>query len=137
MKLQDCVWFAERVIEQGDIDFLDISLWDAFKYPEEPEHCERPLLDYFTDIDRANIKLTVAGKVMRSVDASQLLRAGVDFVGIGRAAILHHDFAQRAVNDGAFEAIARPVSRDYLRKEGLSDVFVEYMKKWPGFVEEA
>lgn len=136
MKLKECVWFARRVIEQGYVHFIDISLWDAFKYPEEAEFAQQPLLEYFTQIPRGEIKLTVAGKIKRSVDAAKLLEAGVDFVGIGRGAIVHHDFARRALADARFETTNLPVSRDYLRNEGLSDVFVEYMRKWPCFVED-
>ncbi len=136
MKLEECVWFTQRVIEQGYVDFLDISLWDAFKHPEESEFAQLPLLEYFTQIPRGEIKLTVAGKIMRSVDATKLIEAGVDFVGIGRGAIVHHDFARRALDDVRFEATNLPVSQDYLRNEGLSDVFIEYMRKWPRFVED-
>jgi 2,4-dienoyl-CoA reductase-like NADH-dependent reductase (Old Yellow Enzyme family) len=63
------------------------------------------------------------------------LDAGVDFVLLGRAAILHHDFPQRLREDADFECIATPVSADYLREQGLGEKFVGYMSSWQGFVE--
>jgi len=34
-----------------------------------------------------------------------------------------------------FEPVANPVTRDYLRSQGLGETFVEYMASWKGFVE--
>ena len=62
--------------------------------------------------------------------------AGVDFVVLGRAAILHHDFPKQMQNDPDFEPVELPVSRDYLRSQGLGDAFVNYMAGWSGFVED-
>ena len=73
---------------------------------------------------------------MDAATAQRCLDAGADFVLIGRAAMLHHDFARRALADPAFRCIARPVTRDHLRAEGLGPAFVEYMKNWKGFVTE-
>ena len=53
---------------------------------------------------------------------------------IGRSGILHHDFPAKVINDPNFEPIQTPVSKEYLKKEGLGDNFVEYMKRWPNFV---
>ena len=43
---------------------------------------------------------------------------GADFVLIGRGAMLHHDFARRALADPAFRCIERPVSRAHLAGRG-------------------
>ena len=137
MELKACIWFVERVIQHNQIDFLDISLWDAFKVPIEEDYAHRPLLDYFTELPRNLIKLTVAGKVDSTAKASRLLEAGVDFVGVGRAAILHHNFPCRALADPQFKAVPLPVSRTHLANEGLSDVFIKYMTKWPNFVGDS
>ena len=55
---------------------------------------------------------------------------------LGRAAILHHDFPQRYEANPQFETVALPVTRNYLKDEGLSPSFIEYMDRWPGFVSE-
>ena len=43
----------------------------------------------------------------------------------------------KAKDNADFEAVALPVSADYLREEGLGEAFVEYMDTWRGFVSPA
>ena len=86
---------------------------------------------------RQRIKLGVAGKIMTPRVATELLEAGADFVLIGRAAILHHDFAMRALADRDFEPAPLPVTADYLAAQGLGARFLRYMATWDGFVAKA
>jgi hypothetical protein len=60
---------------------------------------------------------------------------GADFVTIGRAAILHHDFPEKLKVNPDFESVQPPVSAAYLRSEGLGEAFIRYMSNWEGFVE--
>jgi 2,4-dienoyl-CoA reductase-like NADH-dependent reductase (Old Yellow Enzyme family) len=76
----------------------------------------------------------VAGKIMSGATARSCLEHGADFVIIGRAAILHHDFPRRVAVDPDFEAAALPVTREHLRAEGLGPAFIDYMNTWKGFV---
>ncbi len=137
MLLQEARAIAQRLMREGRIDFLDLSLWDVFKEPVEEPFRGRSLLSYFTDLERGDVRLGGAGKIMNGTDAARCLEAGLDFVVIGRAAILHHDFPRRVQADPAFRAAPLPVTPDYLRDEGLSPAFVEYMRNWPGFVAAA
>jgi 2,4-dienoyl-CoA reductase-like NADH-dependent reductase (Old Yellow Enzyme family) len=121
-------------MQSGLIDLLDMSLWDVFKEPEEEEFKGKPLLDWFTALDRGEVRLSVAGKIQSARDAGRVLAAGADLLTIGRAAILHHDFPEQCRDDPFFEPVELPVTADYLRSEGLSDPFIEYMKNWEGFV---
>ncbi|MBT8220024.1 MAG: NADH:flavin oxidoreductase [Bacteroidia bacterium] len=136
MQLSEIKLVCQRLIDEGRIDFLDLSLWDCFKEPEEPQHQGKTLLNHITELDYKEVKLTVAGKIRTANDVSTILNSKVDFVTIGRAAILHHDFPQKVLQDNNFEPVALPVSRAYLEKEGLSDSFVTYMQRWAGFVED-
>ena len=34
-------YFCQQLISEGKIDFLDISLWDCFKEPEEEEYTNK------------------------------------------------------------------------------------------------
>jgi 2,4-dienoyl-CoA reductase-like NADH-dependent reductase (Old Yellow Enzyme family) len=113
-----------------------MSLWDCFKEPEDPALGGRNLMSYFTDLDRGSVRLGAAGKIMSSADAARVLDAGMDFVVIGRAAVLHHDFPRRVAADPAFHPMATPVSPEYLHSEGLSEAFVQYMRNWKGFVTD-
>lgn len=134
MKLREVKKIVQRLIDEGNIDFLDISLWDTFKLPEEEEHQNQSLLEHFTHLDRRSVKLTVAGKIRSGREVKKVLEAGVDFVSIGRSAILHHDFPKLVMENSGFTPVETPVSSDYLRKEGLGENFIKYMQRWDGFV---
>ena len=136
MKLSEIKELVNILINESKLDFLDISLWDVFKDPVEEEHQDRSLLKHFTEMDWGSTKLTVAGMIRSGQDVEKVLNAGVDFVSIGRSAILHHDFPIRVMQDRNFETINTPVSKDYLHAEGLSDSFIDYMDRWPDFVEK-
>lgn len=122
------------LIDDQKLDFLDISLWDSFKLPTEEKYQTKSLLDHFLEIDRKEVKLTVAGNIRNGKDVLNILKRGVDFVTIGRAAILHHDFPKKVIENNNFTTIKTPVSVDYLKSEGLSEKFIDYMRKWPDFV---
>ncbi len=136
MDIQEIKTICQQLIDEGKIDFLDISLWDCFKQPEEEQYQDQSLLEHFTSLDKKKVHLTVAGKIRNGKDVQQILDTGIDFVSIGRSAILHHDFPLKVIADSTFEPIGNPVSEAYLRQEGLSQKFVDYMKRWPGFVKE-
>jgi 2,4-dienoyl-CoA reductase-like NADH-dependent reductase (Old Yellow Enzyme family) len=121
-------------MREGRIDFLDMSLWDIFKEPEDEAFRGRSLLSWFTELDRGEVPLGAAGKIMSGADAAACLDAGADFVVIGRAAVLHHDFPLEVEVDPAFRAVGTPVTEAYLKGEGLGPALIEYMRRWEGFV---
>jgi 2,4-dienoyl-CoA reductase-like NADH-dependent reductase (Old Yellow Enzyme family) len=134
MQLAEVRDFAQSIMREGQIDYLDMSLWDVAKEPVEAAFQGRTLMSYFTELDRGDVRLGVAGKIKTGEAAAAALQAGADFVLIGRGAVLHHDFPELVHQNPHFESVALPVTRDYLRKEGLSPVFIEYMNNWKGFV---
>lgn len=136
MKLDDSVAIAQRLCDEDKIDFLDMSLWDVFKEPVEEDKQGRSLLSYFTDIDRKEVRLGIAGKIRTPAEAEQAFASGVDWIMLGRAAILHHDFPLKMQTDGDFTPVNLPVTREHLANEGLSEKFIEYMNNWKGFVAE-
>lgn len=135
MLLEEVKTICKQLVENTKIDFLDISLWDVFKKPEEKEHQNMSLLEHFAQIDYKNVKWTVAGQISKAVDVQKVINAGVDFVSIGRAGILHHDFPKKVMNNPNFKPKSLPVSSEYLKTEGLGERFVEYMRRWPDFIE--
>lgn len=126
---------AGRLLSEAKIDYLDMSLWDCFKEPVEEAHRGRTLMSFFTDLPRGDVRLGVAGKLMSAADARAMLDAGADFVLLGRAAILHHDWPQKARANPDFRPVSLPVTRAHLEAEGLGPTFVNYMSTWAGFVE--
>ena len=134
MELSEIKTLCNQLIEAGKIDFLDISLWDCFKLPEDSDFQNLTLLEHFTSLDLQQVKLTVAGKIRNGKEVQQVLDAGVDFVTIGRSAILHHDFPAKVIENSDFTPLETPVSKAHLHNEGLSDNFIAYMNRWPDFV---
>ncbi len=136
--LPESLALAQAVLAGGQLDYLDMSLWDCFKPPLDPAYADKPLIQHFAALDRGTTRLGVAGKIMDTATAQRCLDAGVDFVLIGRGAMLHHDFARRALADPAFSCIERPVSRAHLQAEGLGPAFLQYVAStWPRFVADA
>ena len=111
---------AQLVLDDGRLDYLDMSLWDCFKAPLDPAYAGKSLIAHFAALDRGATRLGVAGKIMDTVSA-----------------MLHHDFARRALADPAFCCIERPVSRAHLQAEGLGPAFLQYVSStWPRFVAD-
>ena len=136
LKLSEQRAFAAEMLTSGELDYLDMSLWDVFKEPIEPEFAGKPLVDWFVDLPRGSTRLGVAGKLTSAESCRRVLQHGADFSILGRAAILHHDFPLRVQIDQDFEAIQLPVTREYLKQERLGPAFIKYMSGWKGFVAE-
>lgn len=135
VRLAEARALSAQLLLDGRLDYLDLSLWDAFKQPQEAEHQDRVLIDHFTELPRGRTALGVAGKLMGAARAQACLDHGADFVLIGRGAILHHDFPRRAFADPAFESVPRPVTREYLQGQGVGPAFIHYLStEWRGFV---
>lgn len=128
---------AGELMASGELDYVDMSLWDVFKEPADAEYKGRRLMSWFTDIPRHNTRLGVAGKIVTGSDAARVLEEGADFAIVGRSAILHHDFPDRVAADPGFRPASLPVSRAWLKAEGLSERFIDYMGNWKGFVADA
>jgi 2,4-dienoyl-CoA reductase-like NADH-dependent reductase (Old Yellow Enzyme family) len=73
---------------------------------------------------------------MAAATARECLENGADYVLIGRAAILHHDYPQKVQADPDFVPAALPVTREHLRNERLGPAFIDYMNTWKGFVAQ-
>ncbi|NNK99724.1 MAG: NADH:flavin oxidoreductase [Xanthomonadales bacterium] len=136
VKLGEIIEVAQRLVSEGQIDFFDMSLWDVFKEPEEQQYKGRSLMSYFTELERGHVRLGVAGKIQTPVDALKVLEQGADFIILGRAAILHHDYPLQVHDNPLFKPVTTPVSREYLRRQGLGESFVNYMAGWSGFVKD-
>lgn len=126
---------AAWAFASGLVDHVDMSLWDVRKEPHEPEYAGTLLIDHFTGLDRGQCRLTVAGKVDSAADAQWCLDRGADGVTIGTGAIVHADFAARALADPAFQATPQPVTRAHLEAESVGPRFLNYLAdNWNDFV---
>lgn len=134
LKLDEIVALSRDLMAEGGLDFLDLSLWDVFKEPVEEDKKGASLLSYFVDLPRHGVRVGAAGKINTGADARAMMAAGLDFVVIGRSAILHHDFPARVRVDPEFSPVALPVSASHLAGERLGPAFIDYMRGWKGFV---
>ena len=136
LRLEEVLQVAQQMIDGGNVDYLDLSLWDCFKEPEEDAHKGRSLLSWFMDLDRKQVRMGPAGKLRDPAHVEQVMEAGCDFAVLGRAAILHHDYPRQMMSNPAFVPRSNPVPAADLRAEGLSENFVQYMRNWKGFVAD-
>ena len=136
--LEEMVRLAGEVMEDGRLDYLDLSLWDVRKRPHGADPADpRLLLDHFTPLPRGGTRLAVAGAVTGAGEAQWCLDRGADIAVVGKGAIVDHAFAEHAVSDPTYAAPAFPVSRDHLRGELLSEPFVDYFATgWPHLVQD-
>jgi 2,4-dienoyl-CoA reductase-like NADH-dependent reductase (Old Yellow Enzyme family) len=137
LHLPEVISVAQRLMQEGQIDFLDMSLWDVFKEPEDPDFQGRSLMSYFTELPRGKTRLGVAGMIRTPTDAVSTLEAGADWIMLGRAAMLHHDFPARLADDPGFTPVELPVTRAHFANEGLSERFIDYVESgWPDYIAD-
>ena len=137
VQIQEIASYYERLCADSTLDFIDMSLWDVFQEVDEGPFKGQRLVDVFAQLNRNDTKLTVAGKITTGKDVKDVLDAGVDFVALGRAGILHHDWPQKFFENQDFQSIQTPVTKAHLSAEGLGPKFVSYMSTWAGFVKES
>ena len=135
LQLEEMIQLSQKLLTDSRLDFLDVSLWDFRKEPENPAFQGRTLMSYFTNLERGLVSLGAAGGIRTPDDARQALQLGLDWVMLGKAAILHHDFPNQCLNNPNFTPVQTPVSRNYLKSQGLSEDFIDYMARWPDFVK--
>ncbi len=127
---QDILDLSAKLLQDERLDYLDISMWDYNREFEGENFFQK-----FARLPRKGVLLGVAGKLYSGKDVQNAFDLGADFVAIGKAGILHHDFPLRIQSDPNFEMVPPPVSADYLRSQGLGEAFIQYMKRWEGFVK--
>lgn len=126
----------DRLVATGEVDLIDLSLWDVFKEPIDPAYAGRRLLDLFTEHPRGVTRLAAAGKLYSGALVRAALDGGLDLVVLGRAAITDHDLPERLRHDPDAAMRDLPVSVTTLHEEAVSDRFVDYLRGWKGFVED-
>jgi 2,4-dienoyl-CoA reductase-like NADH-dependent reductase (Old Yellow Enzyme family) len=132
LDLDESLTLAGWLAEDG-IDFLHISLWTAANNTiKRPEEHPIPL---FRKAIPTDVPLFVAGKVWTRAEAQALLDLGADVVALGRAAIINPEWPLR-VADASFTPKLPPATVADLLAADLSPRFVEYMRRWKGFVAD-
>jgi 2,4-dienoyl-CoA reductase-like NADH-dependent reductase (Old Yellow Enzyme family) len=132
LDLDESIRVAQWLCEDG-ADFIHISLWHAerntAKRPDE--HPTR----LFREALPAEVTLVSAGGIWTAEEAAAQLDLGADAVALGRAAIANPDWPRRVAESG--HAPARPpLTADELRARALGPAFLDYMRRWEGFVRD-
>lgn len=134
IELTEGVATARRVLDSGLVDALDMSLWNVRMAPRRDDTVAR-IIDPFVALERGATRLGVTGTVLGSEDARWCLATGADYVGVGIGAILHHDFAARALAEDGFVVRERPLTRAELAAEFVGPAFVDYLAEgWDDMV---
>lgn len=123
-------------LPEAGADFVHASLWDAWgktrAYPNDPI----PLTTRFREALPASCPLVVAGGIWTPQQAAEVQAQGADFIAMARVAIAHPDWPRRAQADPAYSPSRPPYPPEVLAEAGLSDVFIDYMRRWAGFVTD-
>ena len=136
MQTSEIVEVYARLVDGGQVDLIDMSLWDVNRITDQPGYDDRTLLEVFAALPRGGVRLGVAGKIHTPADVQRVLDHGVDLPVLGRVAILHHDYPLQLQADASFEPRRAPVSSEVLAAEGVSPSFVEYLRGTFRFVTE-
>ena len=125
---------ARWLAEEG-ADFVHVSLWDSWqparKYPDDP----RPLTATFREAIPSHCPLIIAGGIWTPAQAEEIMAQGADFVAMARAAIGNPDWPQQARVAG-YEPARPPYTPQALKEAALSTAFVDYTRRWAGFVTD-
>jgi 2,4-dienoyl-CoA reductase-like NADH-dependent reductase (Old Yellow Enzyme family) len=127
MKVAEIVEVYSRLVDTGEVDLIDMSLWDHLRVAQDDGFEGRRLLDIFAELPRGEVRLGVAGKIHDPADVQHVLDAGVDIPVLGRVAILHHDYPHRLQADPHFVPRRPPVAPEVLAEEGVSPSFIAYL----------
>lgn len=124
-----------KMLTQMEVDVLHISCWDAFAASEEETDDPRTLTRRFREAIPADFPLLSTGSIWSTKDAEFVIREGADLVGVARAAIAHPNWPI-GLSDPDFDPQRPPFTPEHLEEADLSPIFIDYMRRWRGFVTD-
>ncbi|MCY1138421.1 NADH:flavin oxidoreductase [Actinoplanes sp. Pm04-4] len=134
LRLEELREITADILDRELIDYLDLALWDSAQIVQAGAFRGRTMLSVFTSLPRRGVRVGAAGKITSARRARQMLDEGCDFVIVGRAGILRRDFPRQVAADPAYQSPKLPVTAQYLRDGGLSERFIDHLRRWPYFV---
>jgi 2,4-dienoyl-CoA reductase-like NADH-dependent reductase (Old Yellow Enzyme family) len=102
------------------------------RYPDD----DTPLTTRYRSVIPAGCPLMIAGAVWTAAQAREIRGQGADLVAMARAAIGHPDWPSRARQDPDYSPQRPPFTPEHLARAALSPPFIEYMRRWAGFVTD-
>jgi len=132
--LDDSIRLAGILRDEG-IDFIHLSCWDVFSnskcYPDNPKTLTELFIESYNNLP----SIISTGSIWSSKDAQSIIQQGADLVGVARVGIAYPDWAKNLSNYH-YNPPHPPYTSKHLREVGLSEVFIDYMRKWKGFVHD-
>lgn len=125
---------VERLIDERKVDSIDMSLWDAGKFPDDERADRAPIMRHFLRLPRGDVRMGVTGRIRTGAAVRSAMDEGSDFLAIGKAGILYAEFPRLIREDPDLEPEWLPVSASYLRSQSVGDGFIEYLATWRGFI---
>lgn len=120
------------LVASWDIDLLHVSCWDVTIRAEDDQ---QTFTRRFRDALPEPIPLISTGGVWSQSDVDFTLAEGADLVGVARAGIGHPDWPRQLVS-GNPEPTRPPFTPEHLATADLSPPFIDYMRRWKGFVTD-
>ena len=122
-----------KILNNLGVDFIHISCWDIYSRSIEYRNNSKTLTEWFThSIDNLPAIIST-GNIWSSIDAKNVMKQGADFIGVARVAIPYPDWANNLGIDN-YNPKKAPFTVKKLKEAGLSNTFINYMRKWNGFV---
>ena len=129
--IEDSLDLSRDLIAEG-IDILHLSCWDITKKTHDGPDAV-PITAEFCRKIGGEIPILTTGGIWDEDDVSEAFSQGADMLGVGRAGIAHPDWPTRVYTD---DNTRPPFTRKQLSEADLSPVFIDYMCRWDGFVED-
>ena len=128
--LEDTLIVCESLLSKS-IEGLHISCWDVFE-EHTSGHTLTKEISKFID---HRIPIISTGSVWTGNDAHFLLEEGVDGVGVARVALPFPDWPLSSASL-QYSPAKPPFTPQKLMDADLSPLFVDYMRRWKGFVTD-
>lgn len=124
-----------KLLVEMNIDILHISCWNIFSSASDDLDSKRTITRRFSEILQNRIPLLTTGSIWNEEDGDFALSEGADLVGVARVAIAHPDWANK-IGKSDYSPIKPPFTPEHLMDVELSPIFIDYMRRWKGFVTD-
>ena len=123
-----------QLCNRMELDFVHVSCWDI---TETGVHNGKtlPYTSHFRDVLDPKTPLITTGGVWNADEAQDALEQGAALVGVARAGIAHPDWPMY-LDEHNGEPARPPFDEETLRKAKLNPTFINYMRRWDGFVSD-
>lgn len=122
-----------KILAEDGADYIHISPWDSFKHPDKYPNT-KTIIEYMRAAVPDETPLMVAGEIWSGEDAEKAIELGSEFIALGKAAIGMPNWPTISKKTN-FKPLRPPYSVKHLEDADLGTTFIDYMKRWKGFVK--